>query len=222
MRPDGRLQRNITRHPASDRNPVFGPRGDRLAFASDRDGDFEIYSILSNGNGLRRLTDDPGRDTIPDWSRPPAVGTGRSRCTIRGTSGNDIIRGTARDDVICAGAGNDVVYGGGGNDTLSGGSGNNILRGERGDDRVFGGAGADVVRGGSGNDVLSGGDGADQVIGGSEDDHLRGGPGRDVLSGQDGRDYLNTRDDRGGNDVANGGAGEDSCETDRGDARSSC
>ena len=125
-------------------------------------------------------------------------------CTITGTSGNDIIRGTPGDDVICAVGGNDIVYGGGGNDAIYGGRGNDILRGE------------------GGNDRLSGGDGDDQVIGGEGNDRLSGGPGRDVLSGQDGRDYLNTRDNVRGNDIANGGAGADSCEIDRRDTRTSC
>jgi Ca2+-binding RTX toxin-like protein len=60
------------------------------------------------------------------------------------------------------------------------------------------------------------------VIGGDGNDRLFGGPGNDVLSGQDGRDYLNTRDNVRGNDIANGGAGADTCDTDRGDLGTSC
>ena len=65
------------------------------------------------------------------------AGSGTSpapQCTIRGTSGNDIIRGTSGDDVICAGDGNDIVYGGGGDDIIHGEGGNDILRGEGGND----------------------------------------------------------------------------------------
>ena len=40
----------------------------RIAFASDRDGDFEIYSMASDGTGLVRLTTSPGVDGGPDWS----------------------------------------------------------------------------------------------------------------------------------------------------------
>jgi len=149
---------------------------------------------------------------------PPPV----RNCTIPGTPSNDILRGTPGNDVICAGRGNDIVYGGGGNDKIYGGGGNDILRGEGGNERIYGGGGDDIVRGGSGDDRLSGGDGDDQVIGGDGADRLLGGSGRDILSGQDGRDYLNTRDSSGGNDIANGGAGADSCETDRRDTRSSC
>ncbi|MCA1702586.1 MAG: proprotein convertase P-domain-containing protein [Actinobacteria bacterium] len=165
---------------------------------------------------------DPGCSSAADNNeandpRPPAT-----QCTIRGTSGNDMIRGTRGDDVICAGAGNDVVYGRGGDDIILGGEGNDVLRGGDGHDRLSGGAGNDVLRGGDGNDRLSGGDGNDVLRGGDGDDRLVGGPGRDVLYGQEGRDFLDTRDDRRGNDVARGGPGDDDCETDRGDVRSSC
>ncbi len=47
-----------------------------------------------------------------------------------------------------------------------------------------------------------------------------GGLGRDALFGQDRRDHLDTRDEIPAADSADGGAGNDSCETDRGDARS--
>ena len=116
-------------------------------------------------------------------------------CTKHGTAGNDIIRSTSRNDVVCAGAGNDIVYGGGGNDTLRGGSGNDILRGQGGNDRTFGGPGNDILYGGSGSDRLFGADGGD---------------------------ILKARDEVGGNDLADAGAGEDSCATDRGDTRGSC
>ncbi len=51
---------------------------------------------------------------------------------------------------------------------------------------------------------------------------LDGGPGRDILYGNEGRDFLATRDNHRGNDIARGGPGDDDCETDRGDVRSSC
>lgn len=42
--------------------------GDRLAFSSDRDGDFEIYLIDIDGSNLRQLTDNGGSDFDADWS----------------------------------------------------------------------------------------------------------------------------------------------------------
>ena len=43
------------------------PQG-KIAFASDRDGDFEIYIMDPDGGGLFRVTDNPADDTQPTWS----------------------------------------------------------------------------------------------------------------------------------------------------------
>ena len=48
--------------------PAASPDGRRIAFASDRDGDLEIYVMNADGGGLRPLTKDPGRDDQPTWS----------------------------------------------------------------------------------------------------------------------------------------------------------
>jgi Tol biopolymer transport system component len=40
----------------------------RLAFAITADGNTDVYSVLPNGNALRRLTDDPGFDACPAYS----------------------------------------------------------------------------------------------------------------------------------------------------------
>jgi Tol biopolymer transport system component len=43
--------------------------GQRIAFESyGRDHDSEIYTVNSDGSGLIRLTNQPGRDTFPTWS----------------------------------------------------------------------------------------------------------------------------------------------------------
>jgi TolB protein len=44
----------------------FPVRG--IAFVSDRDGNWEIYSIQANGSGLTRLTENPAVDADPGWS----------------------------------------------------------------------------------------------------------------------------------------------------------
>ena len=46
---------------------VLGSNG-RIAFASDRDGDFEIYSIEPEGTGLLQLTTNAVDDDDPSWS----------------------------------------------------------------------------------------------------------------------------------------------------------
>jgi Ca2+-binding RTX toxin-like protein len=87
----------------------------------------------------------------------------------------------------------------------------------RGGDDQFGaqpGTGlAMIVDGNDGNDSLSGSEGPDTLIGGSGIDALTGGGGLDVLDGQDGNDALNVRD--GSFDLARGGAGTDSAQTDQ-------
>ena len=40
----------------------------KIAFASDRAGNFDIYVMNPDGTGLVRVTDDPAEDTHPTWS----------------------------------------------------------------------------------------------------------------------------------------------------------
>jgi Ca2+-binding RTX toxin-like protein len=129
----------------------------------------------------------------------------QSRCTVPGTSGNDVLTGTPRRDVICGFAGADVIRGLGGNDTLLGGGGA---------DRLEGGRGADALEGSFGGDKLVGGRGADLLKGAVSGDRLVGGPGEDAHFGGMGRDVLVTRD--GWRDRLNGGGGSDRGRIDRG------
>ena len=64
----GRRTVNLTRHEASDSDPSWSTRGDRIAFASSLDGDSEIYVMYANGGGRRRLTHSLGTDAQPSWS----------------------------------------------------------------------------------------------------------------------------------------------------------
>jgi TolB protein len=40
-----------------------------IAFVSNRDGNYEIYVMNSNGRDLRRVTTTPGDDEHPSWGR---------------------------------------------------------------------------------------------------------------------------------------------------------
>lgn len=68
MSPDGTNVRRIVAHTADDGDPAWSPDGSKLAFKSNRDGNYEIYVINVDGTGLTRLTNDPARDQSPRWS----------------------------------------------------------------------------------------------------------------------------------------------------------
>jgi Ca2+-binding RTX toxin-like protein len=49
-------------------DPTWSPDGSKLAFATNVDGNFEIYTINATGSGETRLTNSSGRDVQPNWS----------------------------------------------------------------------------------------------------------------------------------------------------------
>jgi TolB protein len=51
-----------------DTAPALSPDGQKIAFMSRRDGNWEIYLINTDGSNLQRLTDDPAEDGLPTWS----------------------------------------------------------------------------------------------------------------------------------------------------------
>ena len=67
---DGSKPTRLTTHPASDRSPRFSPDGARIAFASNRDGDFEIFVMSTRGgDAATQLTFNEGdADRIPSWT----------------------------------------------------------------------------------------------------------------------------------------------------------
>ena len=60
----------LTDHPAYDGQPSWSPDGSRIAFASNREGNREIYVMNADGSGVTRLTDHPqmGEAWGPSWS----------------------------------------------------------------------------------------------------------------------------------------------------------
>jgi Tol biopolymer transport system component len=48
--------------------PAWAPSQDRLAFASDMSGNYELYVVNVNGSGLVRLTNTPENELRPAWS----------------------------------------------------------------------------------------------------------------------------------------------------------
>lgn len=68
IRLDGTGFTLLTNDPRMDVDPAWSPDRSRIAFASDRDGNFEIYSMHANGTNLVRLTNNIATDRNPDWS----------------------------------------------------------------------------------------------------------------------------------------------------------
>ena len=68
MNADGSGQTQLTNNPAVDHYPTWSPDGTMIAFATDRDGNFEIYKMTSSGGTPIRLTNNPATDSVPTWS----------------------------------------------------------------------------------------------------------------------------------------------------------
>ncbi len=71
---DGSNLRRLTNTPrTADESAQWSPDGSRIAFHTDRDGNFEIYVMDADGSNPVRLTRNPAGDYWPDWWAPKAV-----------------------------------------------------------------------------------------------------------------------------------------------------
>ena len=50
-------------------NPTWSPDGERLAFDSDVNGQWDIFVVSANGGKPQRMTSDPANDGNPSWSK---------------------------------------------------------------------------------------------------------------------------------------------------------
>ena len=58
---------NLTNNSAIEQYPSWSPDGSKIAFASDRDGNYEIYVMDVDGSNQTRLTNDSSSDREPAW-----------------------------------------------------------------------------------------------------------------------------------------------------------
>jgi Tol biopolymer transport system component len=67
---DGSDNTNLTPNTpdSDDTEPAWSPEGTRIAFAADRDGNYEIYTMNADGSNQVRLTHDAANDEFPTWS----------------------------------------------------------------------------------------------------------------------------------------------------------
>jgi Tol biopolymer transport system component len=65
---DGSNNIPIVTSSADDSYPVFSPRGGKIVFSSNRDGDEELYIENADGSGKAlQVTHNHSRDAQPDW-----------------------------------------------------------------------------------------------------------------------------------------------------------
>ena len=162
--------------------------------------------VFNGGPGNDKFRADVGDDTLYG-------NDGNDR--LDGWEGNDTLHGGNGDDILFGGNGDDILKGGSGNDALSSGPGfgGDLLIGGEGNDFLLGGNDGVEHFGGAGNDIIIDGDTRTEgAFGGTGDDWIYGGDGHDGgLFGDNGNvfDLTAGLDPVGGDDVIDGGPGQD-------------
>jgi Tol biopolymer transport system component len=67
VHPNGTGLTQLTDTPDDEITPTWSPDGTRIAFATNRDGNYEIYVMLADGTRPVRLTNHPAFDADPAW-----------------------------------------------------------------------------------------------------------------------------------------------------------
>ncbi len=74
----------LTNDPANEQMPAFSPDGRKIAFASDRAGNWDIYVMDARGGQAVQITNDTTHDIHPSWSPD---GRQLVYCSLGGPSG---------------------------------------------------------------------------------------------------------------------------------------
>ena len=161
---------------------------------------FAATTVTYNAGGTTpgmNVTDDPGNAA----NLVITAGTGTNRVGVRSTGGSPLTAGAgcslvSPTEVSCFASGPRIA-------TVDLGDGNDRLG-------FFPAAVlGSFIRAGDGNDTIDGGDSADSIDGGPGNDNLEGAGNEDVLNGGPGEDVFENNFLDAGNDVKNGGDGND-------------
>ena len=60
-------ERWMTQGNSADRQPVYSPDGEWIAFSSNRSGNLDLWAVSRRTGAVRRLTDDPAQDSDPGF-----------------------------------------------------------------------------------------------------------------------------------------------------------
>jgi len=86
VKTDGTGLRQLTNDRFRDRAPTWSPRGNRLAFFSNRSGKYEIWTMRPDGGDLRQETAIPGEDLVLAFWSPDG-----SSIVCHGSSGDNVV-----------------------------------------------------------------------------------------------------------------------------------
>jgi tol-pal system beta propeller repeat protein TolB len=71
VKADGSGPRQVTDGAGHDVDPTWSLDGERIAFASDHDGDYDIYVVDLDSRKIEQVTNDDGTDRVPSWGDRP-------------------------------------------------------------------------------------------------------------------------------------------------------
>ena len=60
--------KNLTDHPAFEGWPAWSPDGRRIAFAANRNSNYQIFVMDADGNNVQLVANTEGRATAPKWA----------------------------------------------------------------------------------------------------------------------------------------------------------